>query len=60
MMIDVDKLREHMLNECYGAAFGGGFGGALVEAMDVENASPEKLVELAQQQGIDLRRYEVE
>ena len=60
MMIDVDKLREDMLNECYGATFGGGFGGALVEAMDVENASPEKLVELAQQQGIDLRRYEVE
>ena len=60
MIIDVDKLREDMLNECYGAAFGGGFGGALVEAMDVENASPEKLVELAQQQGVDLRRYEVE
>ena len=60
MIIDVDKLREDMLNECYGAAFGGGFGGALVEAFDVENASPEKLVELAQQQGVDLQRYEVE
>ena len=60
MIIDVDKLREDMLNEDLGAFFVGGFGGALVEAADVERASDEELVEMAQRQGIDLRRYEVE
>jgi len=31
-----------------------------VEAVDVERASDEELVEMAQRQGIDLRRYEVD
>lgn len=60
MIIDVDKLRDDMLQEDLGAFFGGGFGGALVEAVDVERASDEELVEMAQRQGIDLRRYEVD
>ena len=57
--IDVDELRDDMRNECLGAFFGGGFGGALVESFDVDRASPEELVEMAQRQGIDLRRYQV-
>ena len=60
MIIDVDKLREDMLNESYGAFFCGGFGGALVESIDIERASDEELVEMAVRQGIDMRRYEVE
>ena len=60
MVIDVDKLREDMRSECLGAAFGGGFGGALVEAYDVEKASPEELVEMAVRLGMDLSKYEVE
>ena len=60
MIIDVDKLREDMRNEDLGAFFGGGFGGALVEAIDIERASDEELVDMALQQGIDLRKYEVE
>ena len=28
MMIDIDKLREDLMKESYGAYFGGGFGGA--------------------------------
>ena len=60
MIIDVDKLRDDMLQEDLGAFFGGGFGGALMEAVDVERASDEELVEMAQRQGIDLRRYEVD
>ena len=55
--IDVDELRNDLRNECLGAFFGGGFGGALVESFDVDRASPEELVEMAQRQGIDLRRY---
>ena len=57
--IDVDELRDDMRNECLGAFFGGGFGGALVESFDVDRATPEELVEMAQRQGIDLRRYQV-
>ena len=60
MIIDVDKLRDDMLQEDLGAFFGGGFGGALVEAVDIERASDEELVEMAQRQGIDLSKYEVE
>ena len=57
MTIDIDKLREDLKKESYGAFFGGGFGGALMEAFDIETASPEKIVEMAQEQGMDLRKY---
>ena len=60
MIIDIDKLREDMRNEDLGAFFGGGFGGALIEAIDIERASDEELVDMALKQGIDLRRYEVD
>ena len=59
MIIDVDELREDMKQDCYGAFFGGGFGGALMEASDIESASPEELVRIAQRKGIDLSRYEI-
>ena len=57
--IDIDKLRQYMLDNSYGALFIGDFGGALAEAADIENASDEELVEMAERQGIDLRRFEV-
>lgn len=60
MIIDVDELREDMKQDCFGAFFGGGFGGALMEVSDIESASPEELVRIAQRKGIDLRRYEIE
>ena len=57
--IDIDRLRDDMPDECLGAYFGGGFGAALIESFDVDRATPEKLVEMAQNQGIDLRRYKI-
>ena len=60
MMIDIDKLREDIKQECYGAYFGGGFGGALMESFNIESASPQKLVEIAEKKGIDLRKYAVD
>ena len=57
--IDVDRLRNDMREECLGAYFGGGFGAALIESFDVDRATPEKLVEMAQNQEIDLRKYQV-
>lgn len=57
--IDIDRLRSDMHDECMGAFFGGGFGGALIESFDVDNASPEELVQMAQRQGINLYNYQV-
>ena len=57
--IDVDALREEMKNECLGAFFGGGFGGALIEAGDIEKSDSEQLVQMAINQNIDLRKYQI-
>lgn len=57
--IDVDKLRQDMRDECLSAYFGGGFGGALMESFDVDKATPERLVEIAQRQGLNLRKYQI-
>ncbi len=59
MTIGVEKLRRDMKDDSLGAFYGGGFGGALTEAFDIENASPEKLVRTAQSRGIDLRKYKI-
>lgn len=58
--IDVERLRKDMHDECMGACFGGGFGGALIESFDVDRASPEKLVEMAQRKDTNLRKYEIQ
>ncbi len=60
MIIDIEELREDLKNDSYGAFFGGGFGGALMESFAIDNASPEELIEIAQRKQIDLSQYEVE
>ena len=59
MIIDVEALRQDLLTEDYGAFFGGGFGGALMESFDIQNASAEELIRIAQRKGINLSKYEV-
>ena len=59
MIIDIDELRQDMINESMGAFFGGGFGGALVEGFDIHRVSDEEVVEIALRKGIDLSGYEV-
>ncbi len=59
MIIDVDALRNDLTNDGYGAFFGGGFGGALIEAADISQASEEEVVRIALEKGIDLGKYEV-
>ena len=58
--IDIDRLRDDLRSEDLGAYFGGGFGGALMEDFDIDRATPEELVQIAQDKGINLRRYVVE
>lgn len=55
--IDIDKLRKDMREECLGAYFGGGFGAALIESFDVDNASDDELIKMAQIKGIRLNYY---
>ena len=57
--IDIERLREDLRSEDLGAYFGGGFAGALMEAFDIDSATPEELVQIAQDRGVDLRRYVV-
>ena len=58
MTINIEKLKEDLLEEAYGAFYGGGFGGALMESFDIEDADPEELAEIALRNGIDLTDYE--
>lgn len=57
--IDIDALKREMQSNLYGAYFGVGFGGVVVSAFDLERATPEKLVEVAIEQGIDILKYQV-
>lgn len=58
MKIDIERLREDTKQDCYGAYFGGGFGGALMESFDVEKASPEEVIEIAKNKNMDLWKYQ--
>ena len=58
--IDIERLREDLRSEDLGAYFGGGFAGALMEAFDIDNATSDELVKIAQDKGVDLKRYVVE
>ena len=57
-MIDFEALREALKNECYAACFGGGIGPALMDALSMEDMSPEELVRAARLWGIDICRFE--
>ena len=57
-MIDYEALREDLKQELYGAAFGGGSGGTLMETGEVDNTSPEELLQMARNNGTDPEDYE--
>ena len=54
MKITEDELREELKNNSLGAYFGGGFGGALAEAWEIDHASPEELVTIARRNGYSI------
>ncbi len=56
--IDINSLRKDLLDDCYGAYFGGGFGAGLIESFDIEKLSPQQLVDYAISKGIDIRKYQ--
>lgn len=57
MYLDIEKLKKDMENDSLGAFYGGGFGGAMMEAFDIQRADPQELVDMALQKGWDLNPY---
>lgn len=58
-MIDYEALRETLRDECFAAHFGGGIGPALMDALDVDDMSPEELVEAARTWGVDVGKFTI-
>ena len=52
-------MRDYLEDELFGAAFGGGFGGALMETEDLDDLSDEELLDLARSNGFDPEDYEL-
>jgi len=59
MRIDIDKLRRDLI-DFYGTAAYNGFPAAMMDVIDVENVSPEKLIQLANRAGFRLEDYQEE
>lgn len=55
--IDIEKLREDLINYFEGAFFVGGFGAALIDVAEIEKADSEKLIKIAEENKFDLRKY---
>ena len=55
--VDVDRLREYMLDE-YGTAAFSGFPAAAMDAWEIESMSGEELCREAERRGIDLREFQ--
>ncbi len=56
--VDVDQLREGLLDRA-GSAAGVGFPAAMLDVMDIEDESPEELLDRANREGLDLRDFAV-
>lgn len=57
--LDIDALRRDLMDDM-GSAMYGGFPMAVIDLSEVECASPEELIRIAQRKGYDLRRYVIE
>ena len=54
--VDVDQLRESLLDRA-GSAAGVGFPAAMLDAVDIEDESPQELLARAEREGLDLRVF---
>lgn len=55
--IDVDELREYMM-DYYGTAAFSGFPAAMADAWEIRHMDGHSLCRLAEREGIDLRRFQ--
>ena len=58
MNIDGERLRRDLINYL-GTAFYAGFGPAVVEISEIENATLEQLVEIALKYGFNIEEYKI-
>ena len=58
--MDLERLKRDMLNDCYGAFYGGGFGGAMYSSFEIERAQGQTLVNMAERMGYNLMEYVIE
>lgn len=54
--LDEEALRERLMDEC-GTAMFGGFPAALLDVTDIESASSDELLEMAERLGVDPEEY---
>lgn len=57
--VDVGQLRESLLDHA-GSAAGVGFPAAMLDAVDIEDESPQELLARAEREGLDLRDFAVD
>ncbi len=55
--IDIDSLRKDLESFFQGGYFVGGFGAALIDLSEVENASDYEVVQIAINNGFDISKY---
>lgn len=55
--IDIERLREDVINFFEGLFLAAGFGGAMIEMEEAKRATPEKLIDIAIRNGFDLNNY---
>ncbi len=60
MRIDTELLRTKLLGSCRAACFGEEFRRVYYDAYEVENASEELLLQIAERMGIDVTKYRTE
>lgn len=58
VLVDVDALRSYLLDYC-GTAMFSGFPAALMDVADVDGASPEELIAIAERLGVDPAQFAV-
>ena len=58
--IDIERLKDDLQSDLIGSAFVGGYGGAFLLSDDLDNLSPEEIVQEAVSRGMNLRSYVID
>lgn len=56
MYYNIEELRKDLI-DYFGTAMSNGFGMAVIDLSEIENASPEKLIYIAKKNGFNLNKY---
>lgn len=58
IQIDIDALRNYLMDYC-GSAIFSGFPAAIIDVAEIESADGHELCQIAEQLGVNLRQFEV-